>query len=61
MLRPGDVVRLKSGGPNMTVTPVGPMGQSQVANPVRCQWFDGDDLQDNIFEEACLDQIITTA
>jgi uncharacterized protein YodC (DUF2158 family) len=36
--KPGDVVRLKSGGPTMTVVTV---GESQFGEPtVWCEWFD---------------------
>ena len=34
--KPGDVVRLKSGGPAMTVTKLNPAG---IENGATCQWF----------------------
>jgi uncharacterized protein YodC (DUF2158 family) len=38
-LRPGDVVRVKSGGPNMTVKAVAPDGITGEPT-VWCEWFD---------------------
>jgi uncharacterized protein YodC (DUF2158 family) len=47
----GDVVRLKSGGPSMTVKDKGdysPLGP----NPgVRCTWFDGKNKKEDTFHE----------
>ncbi len=34
--KPGDVVRLKSGGPAMTITRLNPAG---IENGATCQWF----------------------
>jgi uncharacterized protein YodC (DUF2158 family) len=37
-LKPGDIVRLKSGGPAMTVTAIGEhAGETRAL----CEWFDG--------------------
>ena len=38
-LRPGDLVRLKSGGPGMTVDFVGPHRQGSPEIEVMCSWF----------------------
>jgi len=38
-IQPGDVVQLKSGGPKMTVSEVGPDGAGQIR--AWCQWFEG--------------------
>jgi len=42
--KPGDVVRLKSGGPSMTVST-----HDEVFG-YRCQWFVGNDLRDAMFK-----------
>jgi uncharacterized protein YodC (DUF2158 family) len=41
-LREGDVVRLKSGGPPMTI-----VGYSE--SNVQCKWFDGNKVQEDWF------------
>jgi uncharacterized protein YodC (DUF2158 family) len=43
----GDIVRLKSGGPSMTVERIS--DSSMVENPVKCQWFAGHKLQEGWF------------
>ena len=40
----GDVVRLKSGGPKMTVQWLYPTDEA-----VRCSWFKGLDIQEAVF------------
>ena len=42
--KPGDVVRLKSGGPNMTVT-----GRHSETGRILCQWFVGTKLERGTF------------
>jgi uncharacterized protein YodC (DUF2158 family) len=42
MLKVGDVVCLKSGGPQMTVSDV-------VADGIYCEWFDGNTRRNDIF------------
>ena len=37
-LKPGDIVRLKSGGPAMTVTAI---GEHAGETKALCEWFDG--------------------
>lgn len=48
---PGDVVRLKSGGPEMTV--------KAADNPaeVECQWFNGKDNKEAWFPETSLEKV----
>ena len=50
-LEVGDVVKLKSGGPKMTIKWVEP---SSIAN---CQWFLGDTLKDGNFSLASLQKV----
>ena len=42
--RPGDVVRLKTGGPEMSVVVV-----NEALNLVLCQWFVGDEVRSSHF------------
>lgn len=44
----GDVVMLKGGGPKMTVT------DTTNPNAVRCAWFDGGTLRNDVFNPAVL-------
>ena len=52
----GQVVRLKSGGPVMTV-----VGRAHLlsgpgfSNELKCTWFDGADLKEADFDEALLE------
>jgi len=49
--KPGDVVRLKSGGPAMTVDEIEKKG---TALSIFCFWFDGAQLEDGEFAPASL-------
>jgi uncharacterized protein YodC (DUF2158 family) len=57
--QPGDVVRLKSGGPDMTIVhgDGGPMHEGQFL----CIWFDGTRKLDDWFEAAVLGKKVTSA
>ena len=45
----GDIVKLKSGGPNMTVKDcITKIGSDQV-DALRCQWFAGKKLDNGVF------------
>ncbi|WP_447894254.1 YodC family protein [Vreelandella sp. GE22] len=48
----GDIVKLKSGGPEMTVN-------APIANPrgYRCQWFAGKKLEQGIFPGDSLEKV----
>jgi uncharacterized protein YodC (DUF2158 family) len=47
----GDIVRLKSGGPKMTVS-----GYTQISDVVICQWFNSNgELQRSRFRESSLE------
>ncbi len=52
---PGDVVRLVSGGPPMTVTSL------QLSDPliVSCEWFAGDDLRRDAFDASNIEWVLT--
>jgi uncharacterized protein YodC (DUF2158 family) len=49
----GDVVRLKSGGPNMTIGEIGDTG-------VYCQWFAGDKPSASLFDSETLVKVEET-
>jgi uncharacterized protein YodC (DUF2158 family) len=51
----GEVVRLKSGGPKMTVTDV---LQNQFEGYVLCQWFDIATSKTERFKKAVLEKVI---
>lgn len=55
----GNVVRLRSGGPDMTVTYAGPVDfKHSVRNDlVSCQWFDKTKLESSRFQDAELDLV----
>ena len=48
-LHAGDVVKLKSGGPSMTISEVGTFGQLSPKEGARCKWFDGTKLKEDFF------------
>jgi uncharacterized protein YodC (DUF2158 family) len=50
----GDIVQLKSGGPQMTVERV---GSSIAANALLCFWFEGDKLHDQWFQPTSLKKV----
>ncbi len=46
-LKPGDVVMLKSGGPEMTIDTIDTFDMHGPG--ALCQWFDGKDLKTHVF------------
>jgi uncharacterized protein YodC (DUF2158 family) len=46
----GDVVRLKSGGPQMTIEGIGPYSMSSKTNRAKCLWFEGTKRMEGLFE-----------
>lgn len=50
----GDTVRLKSGGPPMTVLNVVDYGPAGPTECVACVWFDGKRKEHDIFDSAVL-------
>lgn len=54
MIQPGDIVRLKSGGPNMTVD----LRHYTAAGPTwRCTWFAGETRHSEDFEESLIEKV----
>jgi len=51
-IKPGDVVRLKSGGPKMTVQKIGEY--MAVGHGAQCVWFDGNKESTKVFGLAAL-------
>ena len=52
-IKKGDIVRLKSGGPKMTVVGIGKYGYYTEEIGAKCQWFTGaktDELKEGVFE-----------
>lgn len=53
----GDVVKLKSGGPKMTVSMTGDFSfTTGIENGVQCVWFEGDKAHDKVFDVAVLEK-----
>jgi len=50
----GDTVRLKSGGPLMTVAELGNFGVTSPEDGVKCVWFDGNRQEEAVFDSAVL-------
>lgn len=46
----GDVVRLKSGGPLMTIEGIGEYGLGSTTKRANCIWFEGTKRMDALFE-----------
>ena len=57
--QPGEVVRLKSGGPWMIVTTVGTYSgwTMRAADTVSCRWFEGEKPQETVFDVALLEKV----
>jgi len=55
----GEVVRLKSGGPCMTITALGAYSgwTMSLADTVSCLWFEGDKPQETVFDVALLEKV----
>ncbi|ABM04070.1 conserved hypothetical protein [Psychromonas ingrahamii 37] len=53
----GDVVKLKSGGPEMTVNKVFVNIDDEFTGNYECQWFAGDKLDEGIFPEESLVEV----
>lgn len=53
----GDVVRLKSGGPSMTVIDIGDYSPLDAKDGVKCTWFDDKKkLNTEVFDAAALER-----
>jgi uncharacterized protein YodC (DUF2158 family) len=57
--QPGDTVRLKSGGPCMTITAVGVYSgwTMRCADTVLCRRSEGEKLQETVFDVALLEKV----
>lgn len=53
----GDVVRLKSGGPDMTVEEVANFEWGGDRMKAKCKWFEGKQLKEEVFELTSLEKI----
>ena len=55
----GDAVRLKSGGPCMTITALGVYSgwTMRVADTVACRWFEGEKQQETVVDVALLERV----
>jgi len=51
----GQVVRLKSGGPSMTVSTTGDYSPTGPTNGVLCVWFVGTKKFEDVFDEGVLE------
>lgn len=61
-LEKGDVVKLKSGGPHMTVEAVGDYSGFAVGpkNGAKCVWFDASKTVSKVFDVAVLEKVDTS-
>jgi uncharacterized protein YodC (DUF2158 family) len=50
----GDAVRLRSGGPDMTIKQIGIFGMGGTTKEALCTWFDGKKLCEQVFALATL-------
>ena len=55
----GDTVRLKSGGPLMTIEGVGQYGFGETENTVKCVWFESNKGQQSKKEDTFLPALLT--
>jgi uncharacterized protein YodC (DUF2158 family) len=55
----GDAVRLKSGGPCMTITALGVYSgwTTSCSETVACRWSEGDKQQETVFDVALLEKV----
>jgi len=53
-LKAGDVVQLKSGGPEMTIQGIGKYGFGATHDTANCVWFEGKKRMEALFELATL-------
>lgn len=59
-LQKGETVRLKSGGPTMTIELIGQFGLEDTPS-AKCVWFDGKDPKEKVFALDVLEFIDTKA
>ena len=52
----GDVVKLKSGGPDMTIVDIGTYSVS-IETQAKCRWFDGNKSCEGLFALPALEKV----
>ncbi len=55
-LKAGEIVRLKSGGPEMTIEEISRWHESS-KDQAKCTWFNGGKIESKIFELTSLEKI----
>jgi uncharacterized protein YodC (DUF2158 family) len=53
----GEIVKLKSGGPEMTVDRIHTNIYDSFSGKYTCKWFSGDELQEGDFDEETLEKV----
>jgi len=53
-IKKGDEVKLKSGGPIMTVQDIGDYVTAGIEDGISCIWFEGKDIKEKVFDRATL-------
>lgn len=53
----GDVVQLKSGGPQMTIKGIGKYGIVPKEDNALCEWFDGKKRNEHVFELHSIEKV----
>ena len=56
-IKKGDVVKLKSGGPVMTVQDIDDYSMKGTKEDALCLWFDGNDRKEKVFDLCTLIKI----
>ena len=56
-IKKGDVVRLKSGGPDMTVQNIADYSNYGIEDGANCVWFDGKTKKQEVFDRLTLVQV----
>jgi uncharacterized protein YodC (DUF2158 family) len=56
-LEPGDVVRFRSGGPEMTIENIDVCGMVATRPQALCKWFEGKQLKEHLFEFTSLEKV----
>jgi len=57
LLKNGDVVRLNSGGPKMTIEYIGKFGMGSTHDQAKCVWFEGMKRMEAVYELHSLSKV----